>query len=356
MPVAKDPQEIFTSITRKIFSPIYLLHGEEPYYIDLISDFIEENILEEFDREFNLTMLYGRDTNLMDILDRSKRYPMMANYQVIIVKEAQDIRNLFKKGGGDDNEPAGTNESNADKQFKNYCLNPLSSTILVICFKYKKIDKRLSILKTIEKSGTVYESGKIYDNQVPAWITKYLKQKGFQISSDTAELLASHLGTNLSTVVNELSKLTINLTENTLISNDLVEKNIGISKEFNIFEFLKALGEKNIYKTNFIVKYFIANPKEFPLLMILPNMFTYFQKVLKMHYMGSKSDQEIAGEIGVNPWFVSEYRAAARNYPVNKLVRIFGYLRVCNTKAIGIDNENTAQGELLRELIFKTLH
>lgn len=356
MSIAKDPQEIINAVRNKIYSPIYLLHGEEAYFIDLISDFIEENILGEFDREFNLNILYGRDTNVMDILDRAKRFPMMSNYQLIIVKEAQDIRNLFKKSGGDESGSSAVNESNTDRQFKSYCQNPLVSTILVLCYKYKKVDKRLGILKVIEKSGTIYESTKIYDNQVPGWIINYLRQKGYQIGGETAELLAQHLGTNLSTVVNELSKLTINLPSGSKITNEHVEKNIGISKEFNIFEFLKALGEKNIYKANFITKYFIANPKEFPILMILPNVFTYFQKIMKVHHLKTKNDYEIASEIGVSPHFVNEYKNAARNYPLDKLVRIFGYLRSYNTKSIGIDNESTQHGELLRELIFKIMH
>jgi len=329
-------ENIISDLKNKIYYPVYLLFGEEPYFIDMISDFIEENVLNEQEKEFNQTIVYGKDADAATVISYARRYPMMSNYQVLIVKEAQDLDDL------DD--------------FLQYAQNPVASTILVLCYKYGKIDKRKSLYKVIEKTGAVLESALLYDNKIPDWISDYVKEHGFSVSPKAAVLLAEFVGNELSKVVNELTKLFINLPSGSEITEDIIERNIGISKDFNVFELQKALGRKDVYKANMIIRYFAANLKENPLVKVIPNLYAYFTKVLIYHYLADKSRNNAAAALSVNPFFVQDYQTAARNYPVNRLVSVISYLREYDLKAKGLDNVSATDGELMKELVYKILH
>jgi DNA polymerase-3 subunit delta len=328
--------QIIDKLKNKIYYPVYFLMGEEAFYIDEISDYIEKNVLTETEKEFNQTVIYGRDTSVLSIISAAKRYPMMANYQVVIIKEAQDVQKI--------------------EELEKYIENPLQSTLLVINYKYKKIDKRKTFAKLIEKKGVLFESKKLYDNQVQAWITNYVSQKGYRITPKANAMLAEYLGTDLGKIVNEISKLVLNVPEKAEINDSLVEQNIGISKDFNIFELQNAIGTKNIVKANQIANYFAASPKENPLVKTIIMLFSYFTKLLIYHQLNDKSKNNVASALSVHPNFVRDYEIAARNYSPKKLADIISLLREYDLRSKGVNNVNTSEGELLREMLFKILH
>jgi DNA polymerase-3 subunit delta len=331
-------QDIIKDIKARKLKPIYLLHGEEGYYIDLISDFLEENVLSDAEKGFNQTILYGKDTEMMTVLNASKRYPMMSDYQLVMVKEAQDLK--FDK---------------AEDQFQAYCENPLRSTVLVLCHKYKKFDKRKKLYKLIEKAGLIFESGTIYDNKVPAWIEDFVRAKGHHINPKASALLAEYLGNDLSKVANELEKLMLNVPQAQEINTKEVQDNIGISKEYNVFELQNALTRRDVYKANQIVNYFEANPKANPIVLVMGNLAGYFTKILKYHYVTDKS--QAARELGVNPYFLKDYELAARNYNLGKTFEVISLLREYDLKSKGVDaTGHTEHGELMKELVFKIMH
>lgn len=329
-------EQIKSDLKNKIYYPVYFLAGEEPYYIDAISDIIENEVLSEAERDFNQTIIYGRDTNPVEIISMAKRYPMMANHQVVIVKEAQNIQKI--------------------EELEPYITKPLESTVLVINYKYKKVDKRKSFFKNIGKKGVLFESKKIYDNQIPAWIDKYLHNLGYSISPKAGIMLAEYLGSDLSKIVNEISKLILNIPEKAEINDELIEKNIGVSKDFNIFELQNAIGTRNIVKANRIANYFAANPKENPLVKTIVIIFGYFSKLLIYHQLKDKSKNNVASALSVNPFFVKDYQIAARNYSFGKLILIISFLREYDLKSKGVNSISTNDGELLKELLFKILH
>jgi len=334
----KSYEEVIQELKRKIYHPVYFLSGEEPYYIDLISDYIEENLLQHEEKEFNQTVLYGRDSDVQGIIDACKRFPMMSNYQVIIIKEAQDIKNI--------------------DTLEKYIENPVSTTILVICYKYGKVDKRKTFAKLLDKKAVLFESAKIYDNQLPAWITAYVKQRGFSIQQKAAMMMADSLGTDLTKVVNEISKIIISCPKGSEITPEQVEINIGISKDYNIFELQKALGTKNVFKANQIIKYFAENEKENPIVKVIPILYTYFNKVFLYHNLADKTSNNVASILSINRMFIDDYAVSARNYPPAKLRRVFSYLREYDLRAKGVNNDNTSTGggELMKEMIFKIMH
>lgn len=354
----KEANQIITDLKRRLLKPIYFLCGEEAYYIDLISNYIEHNILDESEREFNQTILYGKDVDLNTIISAAKRFPMMSEYQVVIVKEAQNIRELNKSVSSDDDDNASSNKSsNATNSFISYLQNPQNSTILVFCYKYKSLDKRGSIFKTIQKKNHVFlNSEKIYDDKVPGWITNYITEKKYKLAPNVANLIAESLGNDLSKVANEIEKLFINLKEGDEITLQLVQDNIGISKEFNVFELQKALTDKNILKANQIINYFASNEKDHPAVMVLSSLYGYFTKTLQYHFIPDKSKTAVATALGVNPYFVDGIAASARSYNTAKLKAIFGYLREYDLKTKGVDNVGISNGELMKELVFKILH
>lgn len=329
-------EQIIGDLKNKIYYPVYFIAGEEPYYIDEISDYIEGNVLTDIEKEFNQTVIYGRETDIQAIISYAKRYPMMANYQVVIVKEAQDVQKI--------------------EELISYLENPLDSTLLVINYKYKKIDKRKSFFKQIDKKGVLFESKKLYDNQIAGWINSYVRERGYDITPKASAMLTEFLGADLSKVVNEISKLILNIPDKATINDELVERNIGISKDFNIFELQNAIGTRNILKANQIANYFAANPKENPLVKTITILFGYFSKLMIYHQLKDKSRNNAASALSINPFFVKDYQVASRNYNFQKLTKIFSYLKEYDLKSKGVNNISTTDGELLKELLFKILH
>jgi len=337
-------EDILKDLKNRKYKPVYLLHGEEPYYIDLVGSYVEHKLLSEAEKGFNQTVLYGKDTDVMTVLNAAKRYPMMADYQVVLVKEAQEM-----KWGKDDDDKKSINP------LLNYLENPLPSTILVFCYKYGKFDKRKKTYKAIEKHGLVYESAPLYDSKIPGWIENFISDKGYKASQQATLMLSEYLGNDLSKIANELEKLMLNVAPGQEITLDLIHNNIGISKEYNVFELQTALGKKDVLKVNRIINYFEANPKSNPIVLMLGNLNNYFSKVLAYHYVKDKSQQNLARELGVNPYFVKDYEMAARNYNYGKAMEIIAYLREYDLKSKGV--ESTADdGALMKELMFKILH
>ena len=329
--------QILQDLKNKVYHPVYFLTGEETYYIDLISDYIEKNVLDEAEKDFNQSILYGKESDITTIISEAKRYPMMANHNVVIIKEAQHLNKEIDK-------------------LESYLDNPTPTTILVFCYKYKKIDGRKKFGKTLKKKAVFLETKKLYDNQVPDWITNYLKKKNYPITPQAALLIAEFLGVDLSKIVNELEKLIINVPEGNEITPDTVETNIGISKDFNNFELNKALGKKDVLKANKIIYHFSKNEKDHPLVVTVGLMYSFFTNILKFHYEKDKSRNNIASVLRVSPFFVGEYEVAAPNYPIRKAVKIIEYLRDYDLKSKGVNNASTANSELLKELVFKILH
>jgi len=329
-------EQIMHDLKNKIYKPIYFLMGEEPYYIDEITNYIAKNVLAESEKSFNQIVMYGKDTDITLVDNTARRFPMMANHQVIIIKEAQNIKKI------------------EDLQY--YAQNPLKSTILVINFKYKTLDKRKKVYKEIEKNGILFESKKLYDNQVPEWINNFVKTKNRLIDPVSSILLTDFLGTNLGKIVNELEKLVIIVPENEKITPKIIEENIGISKDYNNFELQNAIMKKDILKANRIVNYFDKNPKDNPLVVTITSLFFFFSKILAVHYVKSQDSRVIAAELKVNPFFVKDYIAASKKYDIKKTVEIISYLREYDLKSKGVGSVSTTAGELLKELIFKILH
>lgn len=330
-------EEIISDLKNRIFKPVYFLAGEETYYIDLISDYIEEKVLPEADKSFNQIILYGEETSIPAIIDTARRFPMMATHQVIIVKEAQSLRKL------DD--------------LAVYLEKPLLSTILVFCYKYRTIDKRTRLYKLLDKHNAYFESPRIRDYLIPGWIERYLMSKGIKTDPNASAMLTEYLGTDLHKIVNELEKLIITLpVEKPVITTGLIEENIGISKDYNNFELQKAIGDKNIIKANMIVHHFANNTKDNPITLTIASLFGFFTKLLTYHYLTDKTKNNVAAVLRINPYFVKEYELAASKYNVSKTVKIISLLRTYDLKSKGYGDPGTDQGELLKELVFKILH
>jgi len=329
-------EEILGNLQKKIYHPIYFLMGEETYFIDKISDYIADNVLTEAEKGFNQTILYGKDLEPHTIMANARRFPMMANHQVIIVREAQNIKKI--------------------EELESYARNPLKSTILVINYKYKTLDKRKTFPKLLDQKGVLFEAKKIYDNQLPAWITSYLKNQQYSIAPQAAAMIAEYLGADLSKVANELDKLIISLPVGTQITPDHIEKNIGISKEFNVFELQNALGERDLLRANRIVNYFGANPSSNPIPVVISSLFSYFTKILNYHFLEDKSQNNVASALQVHPFFVKTYVAAAKNYNIRKLVEIISILREYDMKSKGFGNVSASAADLQKEMIYRILH
>ncbi len=328
--------QIMTELKAGKYRPIYFLMGDETYFIDQITDYIAQNALPADQHAFNQIVMYGKDINVAQIDNTARRYPMMSDRMVVIVKEAQNIRSF-------DN-------------LVYYANKPLDSTILVINYKYKTLDKRKKIYKAIDKNGVVFESKKLYENQVPSWISNYLKEKNIKINPVAVRLLVDYLGTDLQKISNELNKLIISLNGKNEITPIDIEKNIGISKDYNIFELQKALTSKNTLKANQIVKYFAANPKSNPFVLTINALFGFFSKILLVHSLSNKSNQNVAKVLKVHPFFVNDYLSATRTFSTKKLVYIISILREYDLKSKGVNNASITEGELLKELIFKIMH
>lgn len=331
------------------FKPVYFLHGEEPFYIDRISDYIAEHALKEEEKSFNQTVLYGLDTDVATIVSEAKRFPMMADRQVIIIKEAQQVRNLFPSG------------DDAKSELVAYAQNPLPSTILVICHKYKKLDSRKKLakefLKGVEKHGVVFTSDRIRDYTLPTWISDHVQALGYRIDPRTSSILAEYLGNDLSKIDNELSKLFIELKPGDSITLEQIERNIGISKDFNVFELQNAILNRDVQKANRIIIHFSKNTKEHPIQMLTATLHGFFMKIIMLQYLQQNNRaNEAAKVMRVNPYFIKDYQLGARNFSSKKLKSVIGYLRDTDLKSKGIDNVGTDQGDLMKELVFKIMH
>lgn len=334
-------KEIIADLDKKIYKPIYILTGDEPYYIDLISNHIAEHVLDESEKAFNQTVLYGKDTDIATVIETSRRFPMMANHQVVIVKEAQQIKKL--------------------EDLDIYLKMPQPSTILVICHKLspggKPTEKVNKMFQAAGKIGALFQSKQLYDYQIPAWIASHVKSLGISISPHSTELLKDYLGNDLSKIINELDKLIITLPAGTKdIGTQHIEQNIGISKDFNRFELNSAIGLRDVVKANRIADVFAKNPKNNPFILTLSSLYQYFRKVFSYHFLTDKSKNAVAISLGVNPFFVGEYAKAAQIYGKAKCVQIFSLLREYDMRAKGLNNDSTDHGELLKELIFKIMH
>ncbi|MBR9845988.1 MAG: DNA polymerase III subunit delta [Algicola sp.] len=333
----EDVKQIVADIKKGQIKPIYFLMGEEPYYIDAISDYIEDNVLAEEEKGFNQMVLYGRDVAIDDIVSNAKRYPMMAERQVVIVKEAQDLSRTIENLAG-------------------YAANPQPTTVLVLNYKYKKIDKRKALYKAIKKQGSVvFESKKLYENQVADWIRRVLSGQNYTISPKASQMLVEFLGTDLSKINNELQKLKIILPEGTQITPEHIEENIGISKDYNNFELRKAIGERNSVKAFKIVDYFANNPKDNPMVVTVSLLFNFFSQLLHFHGLNDKNPRNVASALKINPYFVNEYIAAARNFPMRKVSAVVSTLREFDVKSKGVNSNAVPQGDLLKELLVKIL-
>ena len=320
--------DILKELRAKQYRPVYYLMGEEPYYIDLISDYITDNVLNETEKEFNLTVVYGADVDVATIINAAKRYPMMSEHQVVVVKEAQNIRNI--------------------EELSYYLQKPLLSTILVICHKHGVLDKRKKLAAEIEKSGILFESRKVKESQLPA----------IDLEPKATSMLADFVGTDLSRLTGELEKLIITLPKGqTRVTPEQIERNIGISKDYNNFELRSAIVEKDVLKANRIIKYFEENPKTNPIQMTLSLLFGFFSNLMLAYYAPEKSEQGIAAFLGLkSPWQSREYLNAMRMYNGIKTMQIIGEIRYTDAKSKGVGNPSLNDSDLLRELVFKILH
>ena len=327
--------EIIKSIDDKKYYNVYFLSGTESYYIDKISDYISKNILNEEEKAFNQAVLYGKETNAKEIISEAKQYPFGSQHRVVVVKEAQHIRNI----------------ENLDK----YLENPLSSNVLVICYK-KKIDSRKKFFKNLKKNNYLFESNQLYENQIANWINEYCNEKGINITNESCAILAEHLGNNLSKITNELDKLLINISNDEKITPTIIEKNIGISKDYNVFELQNCLGKKNILQSNKIANFLSANSKNNPFVLTISSIFSFFKKVLIYKQISNLDRSRIASTLKINPYFINQYQTASQNYNYNQLKKIFKFIEEYELRSKGIGNYNTTTDSLLKELIFKILH
>ncbi|MDC3050582.1 DNA polymerase III subunit delta [Flavobacteriales bacterium] len=329
-------QSILSDLKAKKYQPVYFLMGEESYFIDLISDYIINEVLDDTEKEFNQTVLYAKDIDVQTVISTAKQFPLMGKRTVVIIKEAQQLKKI--------------------EQLENYLNNPQESTILVFCYKYKSLDKRKSLYKILSKKAVLFESKKLYDNQVPAWIVNYLSSKQYKIGHKASHLIAEYLGNDLNKISNELEKLMIILPANSEITSESIESNIGISKDYNNFELTNALAKKDIIKSNRIANFFSKNPKENPLVVSVGVIFNFFQKVLLYHTIIDKSSNNVARLLKINPYFIKDYQIAAKNYSKSKSIEVIGLCRTYDMKSKGVDNHSINDGELLKEFLFKILH
>ena len=329
--------EIIKNIKAKKYSPIYFLHGQESYFIDKISKYIEENVLTEGEKSFNQIVMYGKDADHKTLIDTCSRYPMMASHQVVILKEAQEMKTL--------------------KEIQPYVERPVPSTILVICHKHKKFDGRTKFGKSVKANALLFESKPLYDNKIPDWITTHLKSKKLNITSTAAALAGEYLGTNLSKISNELEKLAINMPPNTTIDVKHIQEQIGISKEYNVFELQKALGEKNVVKANRIINYFISNPKKNPMVVVVSTLYNFFSKVYMSHFLRNSSESDLMKTLKVShAFFLKDYKLAARNFPLQHSQQVISILSEYDLKSKGVKRDSTTEGDLLKEMVYRILH
>ncbi|MBY0536741.1 MAG: DNA polymerase III subunit delta [Chitinophagaceae bacterium] len=328
-------ESIISSWKKKQFKPVYWLEGEESYYIDQIVNYAENQILTEAEQGFNLTVFYGKDAQWPDIVNACRRYPMFSERQVVLLKEAQQMRDIEKL------EP--------------YIAHPLNSTIFVVSYKEKKVDGRTQLAKTLKKSAEVYTTKKMYDNQLPQWTAEMLDSKGYKASAKTVALIVDHIGNDLARIVNEIEKLLVNLADRKTITEDDIEKYIGISKEYNPFELQAAVTHRDLQKAIRIVQYFESNPKAAPIQLVLPTLYNMFSKAYMILGEKSRDEKSVAAAIGVSPFFVKDYLAVVNNYRNEGVERALLLLHQYNLRTVGIQDAGTSDASLLKEMLFKLM-
>ena len=331
--------EILKDFKDKKFKPIYLFHGEEPFYIDALVKFASENILEEGERDFNQTILYAKDTPPINVLDAATRLPMMSEHNVVIVKEAQE----YKK-------------ASQWEVFEQYFESPSNSTVLILAYKYKKFDKRSRIYKILAKKAVIMESQGVKDYQLPAWVSEYVRKKGWNMTDKACALVAEYVGNELERIVNELEKLFIVVEEGQQINEKHIEKHIGISKDYNVFELSNAVLEKDIVKANRIIKYFGENPKATHITVVLGSLYALYQRLFKAHFSKTNDPRQLASMLGIHPYPAKELLLNKRKHPAKIISRNFGILREYDLLAKGVGSGTSPDAELMKELIYKLLH
>ena len=328
-------EKIITDWKRKSFKPVYWLEGEEEYFIDKAIDFAEHHILNESEASFNLTIFYGKDANWPDVVNACRRYPMFAERQVVLLKEAQQMRDLEK--------------------LESYIENPLLSTVFVVSYKEKKLDARKKFTKLVKEKGVLMTTKKMYENQLPEWTNNLLQEKGLTITQKGLALLIEHIGNDLTRIENEVDKINVNLGKRTSITEDDIENYIGVSKEFNVFELQSALAAKDIPRSIRIIQYFESNPKAAPIQLVLPSLYSFFSKVFIIFGAGTNDEKTIATSIGVNPFFMKDYMQAARIYSYPGVEKALLLLHQYNLRSVGVGDAGTEDASLLKELVVKIL-
>lgn len=337
----QSPDAVLKSLRKNQFAPLYLLHGDEPFYLDQLVEYLEANTLPAAARDFNQFVLFGKDLNVGGLLSYAKRFPMLSDRQLVLVKEAQDL--------------AGLEAKDTSKFLEDYALNPLASTVLVLVFK-QPVDERKAWVKAFEQKGVVVASRKLYDSKIPDWIAEYCHERGVKISPKATQLLAESVGNDLKRLTNELDKILLNLTLRDEINAEVVERFVGISREYNNFELQKALLQRDVVKANRIARFFALNPKDNPLAPTLLVLYNFFSKLLVVHTAADRSEKVLAGQLGVNPYFVKDYLAGVRTFPLPKVVQILAALRRADSQAKGVEGGELPEGAILAELVFTILH
>lgn len=336
------PDQVLSQLKRGEYNHLYFLQGDEPFFIDAIANYIEANALTESEKSFNQIIMYGKDSSVDQILTNARRFPMMSQKQVLIVKEAQDIQNLGRQ--------------DAQKLLMNYVENPQPATIMVLCHKHKTLDRRKALTKALLAHAVFVDCKKLYDNHLPGWINDYVQSKSASIDQVTAQLLSDYIGNNLERLSGDIDKILINLEAPFKIDANAVQKYVGISKDFNVFELQKALAVKDRVKAQKIAHYFARNPKLNPVIPVIAVLFSFFSKLLIVQFIRSNSEQEVAKTLKIPPFLVKEYVQAARNYNLYQVIDNIGYLRTADLKVKGVGNQQSPHGEILKELIFKLTH
>lgn len=328
-------EKILSDLKNKRYKPVYWLEGDEEYFIDQLINYAEHQILTQEEAAFNLTILYGREVSWTDVLNVCRKYPMFSNLQVVIIKEAQNFKDIDKLEG--------------------YIENPLTSTLLFIAYKNKKVDGRTRMAKLLKDKAVLVSTKKIYDNALPEWTNDLIKTKGYAISNNALFLLIDHIGNDLSRLNNEIDKLALNLSGRKNITEDDIETFVGISKEFNIFELQHAIAGKDLYKAVRIIQYFDANPKAAPLQLIFPSLYNFFSKVQMIYSVPSRDEKSVASTIGVNAYFVKDYLQTAMKFSAAEIEKILLLLHHYNLKGIGINDAGTTDSMLLKEMVVKMI-
>jgi len=339
--MTQTPDIILKEIRGKKYKPLYFIHGDEPFYIDAIAEELEKRVVPESEKGFNQFVLYGKDTDVSGVLSYARRFPFMADRQIVIVKDANKL--------------GGIEQKEQQTRLEDYALNPATSTVLVFCF-HANADERKSFIKAFNSHGVVVQSKKLYDNKLPDWVAAFCQHEGVKISPKAIQMLVDNIGNDLKRLSNEVRKIMVNLRVDEGIDAAAVERFVGISKEYNVFEFQKALMMRDVMKANQIASYFSANSKDNPLSPILIILYNFFAKLLLAHASNDKTEKGLAAELGVNPYFVKDYLVAIRNYPLPKVAHVIHYLRECDSRLKGLDGVSIPERELLRELVFKIVH